>query len=225
MRRRYRGPALTVDAVWVARNRVLLVRRRNPPFRGRWAFPGGFVEMGETVEQAVVRELFEETGLRPDGLRLLGVYSRPGRDPRGPTVTVAFRMRGSPLPPRGASDAIEARWVSVRRAPALAFDHDEILADASRPAGARGRVSPGGAKDPGRAGLFLPGVLAVRGVARSLQSGTIAVAGRARAGRDVDDVPATALRTFVVGHRRIPRSGSASGLYKHRERPGKHSRR
>lgn len=88
------------------------------------------MEVGETVEQAVVRELEEETGLRPARFRLLGVYSRPGRDPRGPTVTVAFRMRGKVVKPTGGSDAREARWVALSKAHSLAFDHDEIIADA-----------------------------------------------------------------------------------------------
>lgn len=143
-RRRYLGPSLTVDAVWIVGNRILLVRRARPPFRGRWALPGGFVEVGETVEQAVVRELREETGLPAEGLRLLGVYSRPGRDPRGPTVTVAFRIRGKAAKPTGGSDAREARWLPLARARALAFDHDEIVGDALR-AGkprARGRRTP-----------------------------------------------------------------------------------
>lgn len=136
---RHAGPVLTVDAVWVAGSRILLVRRGRPPFRGRWALPGGFVEVGETVEQAVVRELREETGLRPAGLRLLGVYSRPGRDPRGPTVTVAFRMRGKALPPTGGSDAREARWLPLAQARSLAFDHDEIVSDALRASRRKGQ--------------------------------------------------------------------------------------
>jgi 8-oxo-dGTP diphosphatase len=146
--RRFQGPALTVDAVWVADGRILLVRRGRPPFRGRWALPGGFVEVGETVENAVVRELWEETGVRPTGLALLGVYSRPGRDPRGPTVTVAFRMRGKPRIPTGGSDAREARWIPLAQARSLAFDHDEIVADALR---ARLGKRPGW-KAPGRPG-------------------------------------------------------------------------
>jgi 8-oxo-dGTP diphosphatase len=84
------------------------------------------------VEQAVVRELYEETGLKAAGLRLLGVYSRPGRDPRGPTVSVAFRMRGKPAPATGGSDARDARWLPLPQAHRLAFDHDEIVADARR---------------------------------------------------------------------------------------------
>jgi 8-oxo-dGTP diphosphatase len=130
--RQYKGPVLTVDAVWLAGDRILLVRRGRPPFRGRWALPGGFVEIGESVEQAVVRELEEETGLRPAAIQLLGVYSRPGRDPRRPTVTVAFRMKGSATPPTGGSDAREARWLLLHEARSLAFDHDEIVADALR---------------------------------------------------------------------------------------------
>jgi 8-oxo-dGTP diphosphatase len=130
VRRRYQGPALTVDAVWVARGKVLLVRRGRPPFQGRWAFPGGFVETNETVEEAVVRELKEETGLRPAAIQLLGVYSRVGRDPRGPTASVAFRMRGRPSSPTGGSDAQEAQWIPLTEARGLAFDHNEILSDA-----------------------------------------------------------------------------------------------
>jgi 8-oxo-dGTP diphosphatase len=127
-----RGPALTVDAVWIDRGDVLLVRRGRPPFRGRWALPGGFVEPDESAEVAVVRELFEETGLRARPARLVGVYSAPGRDPRGPTATAAFRMRGRRGVPNGGDDAAEAAWVPLRTARGLAFDHDEIVRDARR---------------------------------------------------------------------------------------------
>ena len=129
-RRRYPGPSLTVDAVWLARGKVLLVQRRHPPFRGRWALPGGFVEVGETVEEAVVRELEEETQLRAKPIGIVGVYSKIGRDPRGPTVSVAFRMAGRPRIPTGGSDAQGASWVPLGQARKLAFDHDQILADA-----------------------------------------------------------------------------------------------
>ena len=132
--RRYPGPSLTVDAAWVSAGSVLLIRRRHPPFEGRWALPGGFVEPKETVEEAVIRELKEETGLKPTSFELLGVYSKVGRDPRGPTVTVAFWMRGKPKQPTGGSDAAEARWIPLSEAHGLAFDHDEIVADAERAA-------------------------------------------------------------------------------------------
>jgi 8-oxo-dGTP diphosphatase len=126
----YENPALTVDAVWIRRDRVLLVRRANPPFQGQWAFPGGFVELRETVEAAVTRELREETGLRARPVGLVGVYSGPDRDPRKPTTTVAFRMSGRGGRPRGSDDAAEANWVRLSDVGALAFDHQRILRDA-----------------------------------------------------------------------------------------------
>src|SRR6185295_11396353 len=89
-----RTPLLTVDCVVVDRRGwLLLVRRGQPPFRGMRALPGGFVEIGETVEQACRRELREETGVRAGRMRLIGVYSDPGRDPRGHTCSVAFLTR------------------------------------------------------------------------------------------------------------------------------------
>ncbi|MGA8303720.1 MAG: NUDIX hydrolase [Thermoplasmata archaeon] len=129
---RYQSPALTVDAVWIHGGRVLLVRRRNPPFRGHWALPGGFVELRETVEEAVVRELLEETGLRARPLGLVGVYSGPRRDPRKPTTSVVFHMQGRVETPSGGDDAKEARWILLRHVGRLAFDHNRILDDALR---------------------------------------------------------------------------------------------
>jgi 8-oxo-dGTP diphosphatase len=126
------GPKLTVDAVWIRGGRLLLVRRGRPPFRGRWALPGGFVELDESTEQAVGRELKEETGLTARPAGVVGVYSEPGRDPRGPTVTIAYRMRGRGGRPAGADDAREAAWFPLRRLPRLAFDHDRIVRDARR---------------------------------------------------------------------------------------------
>jgi 8-oxo-dGTP diphosphatase len=127
-----RGPALTVDAVWIRRGQILLVRRGRPPFRGRWALPGGFVEPRERVEEAVLRELEEETGLRGRILRLVGVYSGPDRDPRRPTASVVFLVTGSGGSPRAGDDAGDAAWVPVNAARGLAFDHDRIVADALR---------------------------------------------------------------------------------------------
>lgn len=129
---RYENPALTTDAVWVHRGRVLLVRRGRPPFRGMWALPGGFVEPHETVEETVVRELREETGLTGRPGKLVGVYSGPERDPRKPTTTVAFLIRGRPGRPRSGDDAADAAWVPLSEARPLAFDHAEILRDAVR---------------------------------------------------------------------------------------------
>lgn len=131
-RRNCNHPLLTVDAVVLRGSSVLLVRRRNPPFRGRHALPGGFVEPGETAEAAAMREVREETGLRVSLTGLVGVYSDPGRDPRGPTVSVAFRARPVSGRLRGASDASEARWFPLGRLPPLAFDHRKILRDTLR---------------------------------------------------------------------------------------------
>lgn len=129
---RYASPALTVDAVWIRAGKVLLVRRGRPPFRGFLALPGGFVELRETVEQAVVRELHEETGLLGRPVGLVGVYSGPQRDPRKPTTSVAFLMTGRGGRPVGGDDAANAQWVPFAEARPLAFDHDRILADARR---------------------------------------------------------------------------------------------
>lgn len=139
-----RGPALTVDAVWVRASRILLVRRGRPPFKGRWALPGGFVEPTETVEEAVVRELREETGLSARPRHIVGVYSGPRRDPRRSTATVAFWMEGRGGPARGADDAQAAAWQPLGPVTrGLAFDHDRIVRDALRAArsGAWGGVA------------------------------------------------------------------------------------
>jgi 8-oxo-dGTP diphosphatase len=132
MPRRYPGPALSADAVWVHRGRVLLVRRGRPPFRGLWALPGGYVELREKVEHAVERELFEETGLRGRAGPIVGVYSGPGRNPLKSTATVVYLIRGRPATPRAGDDAAGAAWVPLGGAAPLAFDHDVILRDALR---------------------------------------------------------------------------------------------
>jgi 8-oxo-dGTP diphosphatase len=126
-------PLLAVDcAVFDARRRVLLIRRGNPPFKGCFALPGGFVDVGETVEAACRRELEEETGVRAGKLRLLGVYSDPRRDPRGHTCSVVFLARVARAAPRAGDDAAAAGWVDDWSKVELAFDHAAILADAAR---------------------------------------------------------------------------------------------
>jgi 8-oxo-dGTP diphosphatase len=128
-----RTPLLSVDCVVIdASGRVLLVRRGQPPFKGMPALPGGFVEIGESVEQACRRELREETGVRAGRLRLIGVYSDPRRDPRGHTCSVAFLARVVRARATAGDDAAAIEWVEHWSRLPLAFDHAKILTDARR---------------------------------------------------------------------------------------------
>ena len=127
----YPRPMLTADCVVVRhRAEVLLVRRGNEPYKGCWALPGGFMEMDETIEHCAVRELQEETGIvvEEDMIRLIGVYSAPGRDPRGRTVTAAYRIDvADSMVATAGDDATEVRWWPLEELPPLAFDHNEII--------------------------------------------------------------------------------------------------
>ncbi len=126
-----RTPLLTVDCVATDRQgRVLLIRRGQSPFEGHWALPGGFVALDESVEDACRREFREETGLDAMKLTLVGVYSAPGRDPRGPTVSIAFKTIIAGSSPSAGSDAAAAQWVGGWRSQTLAFDHARIRSDA-----------------------------------------------------------------------------------------------
>ena len=123
----YRNPVPTVDVVVEVDGGIVLIRRRNPP--PGWALPGGFVDDGEPLWAAAVREVREETGLEVELTALLHVYSRPDRDPRQHTVSTVFVGRASGVP-RGSDDAAEARVFPPDGLPSpLAFDHGEILAD------------------------------------------------------------------------------------------------
>jgi 8-oxo-dGTP diphosphatase len=122
-------PLLTVDAVIIYENKLVLIRRRNPPFQDQFALPGGFVEVGETVEAAVIREAKEETGLVIEPVKLLGVYSEPSRDPRGHTVSVVFLARGSGIL-KPDSDALDLGLFKFTEIPGLAFDHNKIIENA-----------------------------------------------------------------------------------------------
>lgn len=139
-------PAVTVDTALFAMRAedlaVLLVQRKNPPFRGAWALPGGFVDRDEALERAAARELQEETGVTGVRLEQLGAFGDPGRDPRGHCITVAFySFVVADTQPVAADDAADAAWVSVRELPLpswgerqparnavrLAFDHARII--------------------------------------------------------------------------------------------------
>lgn len=129
---KYPRPALTVDAVVFRKKEekteVLLIRRKNTPFQGNWALPGGFVDMDETLETAVARELFEETGLKDIRLQQMHAFSTPGRDPRGHTISVVFwGFLIDDQQAKGGDDAQEAAWFDIDKLPKLAFDHEDVV--------------------------------------------------------------------------------------------------
>ncbi len=132
----YPRPAVTADCVVITKEnepKVLLIQRGNEPFKGQWAFPGGFMNMDETTEQCAVRELEEETGLKVCNIQQIGAYSKVDRDPRGRTVTVAYlAIIDKPEAVKGLDDAAKAQWFPISNLPELAFDHEEIMKDAKK---------------------------------------------------------------------------------------------
>ena len=131
---KYPRPAVTADAVVITkseRRKVLLIQRANDPYRGCWAFPGGFMDMDETAEQCAFRELKEETGLQLSEAIQIGCYSDVNRDPRGRTLSVAYLMLvDNEMPVSGQDDAVQAKWWPIDELPTLAFDHKQIIEDA-----------------------------------------------------------------------------------------------
>jgi 8-oxo-dGTP diphosphatase len=124
-------PSLAVDSVVFDPNgSLLLIRRKHPPFPGRYALPGGFVESGETTEHAAARELAEETGLVAADVSLVGVYSDPHRDPRGHVVSVAYRIAVTGYDLLAGDDAADAAFIENWQDLDLAFDHRKIVDDA-----------------------------------------------------------------------------------------------
>lgn len=121
---------MTVDGILIKDKSVLLIQRKNEPYQGAWALPGGFVEYGEKTDDAVIREVFEETGLRVKIHMLLGVYSDPHRDPRGHTVSVVYLVDEMGGTLNAGDDAGGVRFFKVDQLPTLAFDHAQIIQDA-----------------------------------------------------------------------------------------------
>ena len=133
----YPRPAVTVDMVILHRNangtEILLIERRNNPFAGCWALPGGYVDENEDLPDAAARELREETSLTGIALNQIGAFGRPGRDPRGHTITVAYwGYTDNPQLASAADDAKTLRWFPINNLPSLAFDHAEIIAEAMK---------------------------------------------------------------------------------------------
>ena len=133
----YFKPSVTVDVLVFSfindQLQLLLIQRKHDPFAEAWALPGGFIEPEETLLQSAQRELQEETGLTLNQLFFTGIYGNPGRDPRGRTISAAYRtdiIWGEAPGLQAQDDAKDARWYSIAHLPALAFDHLQIIEDA-----------------------------------------------------------------------------------------------
>jgi 8-oxo-dGTP diphosphatase len=128
----YPRPSYTVDAAIISQEdkKVLLIQRKHDPFAGKWAFPGGFMDMDETPEEAIVRELEEETNITGVALEQFKTYGALGRDPRGRTIStlfLGFVEHSTDVKAKGGDDAAEARWFSLEEVSELAFDHGVIF--------------------------------------------------------------------------------------------------
>lgn len=131
---KYPRPALTVDAIvftrYLRKTFVLLIERGEEPFKGKWALPGGFVELDELLEKACIRELEEETGLEVSEMKQFKTYDEIERDPRHRTISVVYIAElPSKKEVKGGDDAKRAAWHPVSELPELAFDHQKILND------------------------------------------------------------------------------------------------
>lgn len=133
---KYPRPSLTVDAAVFLREcgklKILLIKRKNPPYEDCWALPGGFVDMDETLDVAAGRELKEETGLENVNLTQLATFGAVDRDPRGRTVSVVYYGETTidNCEVKGNDDASKAEWFDINNLPKLAFDHAEIVKEA-----------------------------------------------------------------------------------------------
>jgi 8-oxo-dGTP diphosphatase len=124
-----KSPMLAADGIIPIDDKIVLIRRRHYPYEGKLALPGGMVEYDERVEDAVCREMKEETGLDVKIVEMLGVYSEPGRDPRGHTVSVAYVLEPVGGKLQSGDDAKAVELVEIDKIPDLAFDHNEIAKD------------------------------------------------------------------------------------------------
>ena len=131
---KYPRPAVTTDCVVFrfdgSQLKTLLIERGNEPYKGCWAFPGGFLNMDENAEQCALRELEEETGLKLDHVEEFGTFSEVDRDPRGRVISIAFYGITELSEVKGGDDAAKAQWFPIDEIPPLAFDHDRMLEQA-----------------------------------------------------------------------------------------------
>ena len=131
---KYPHPAVTTDCIIFSLDgedwKVLLIKRKNEPFKDRWAFPGGLLNPEETADTGALRELEEETGVKNATIEQLHTYTNPHRDPRERVITIAYVAIIKMQDVKANDDAKEANWFSINNLPPLAFDHEEILKDA-----------------------------------------------------------------------------------------------
>jgi len=123
----YKRPLIAADGIVIIDDEIVLVKRGKEPYKGKYALPGGVVDYGEKVEDCVVREIREETGLDTRVLDLIGVYSDPSRDPRGHCISAVFHLARVGGSLHSGDDAAEVRTFSLTKVPSLAFDHNEIV--------------------------------------------------------------------------------------------------
>jgi 8-oxo-dGTP diphosphatase len=125
----WRKPSVTADGIVIKNNEIVLIRRGREPYMGSYALPGGFLDYGESLEDCVVREVLEETGLKTEIVELVGVYSAPDRDPRGHFITAVYHLKPIGGNLRAGDDAKDAEWTPLDRLPKFAFDHGKIIQD------------------------------------------------------------------------------------------------
>ncbi len=126
-------PSVTTDCIVIRKSdapEILLIKRKHDPYEGLWALPGGFVEIDEDLEPGAIRELEEETGITGITLTQFKTYGKPGRDPRGRTISIVYyTLVSQHINTQAGDDASETKWFSIDELPNLAFDHDEILSE------------------------------------------------------------------------------------------------
>ena len=128
-----KSPKLTVDGIILKKGKILLIKRATQPFVDYWALPGGFVELNETTERAVEREIHEETNLTTKTKKLVGVYSNPKRDPRRHTITIAYLLETINGTAKKTEEAKEVKYFAFDNLPQnIAFDHRKIIMDAEK---------------------------------------------------------------------------------------------
>lgn len=127
---KYKSPKITVDGIIIKDDEIILIKRKYEPYKNSWALPGGYVEYNEKTEDAIIREIFEETGIKTKINKLIGVYSDPKRDPRGHTISIIYELKIIKGKIKSGDDASEVDFFKFDNIPEkLSFDHKKIISD------------------------------------------------------------------------------------------------